>query len=1495
MAKSKRINRRALLLVALFGLFVLGGVVVIYIKQMPEDPAVHISRAEQYFKETPPQWNKARREYSRAIEAVKGDRMLDAKNFLRIAELNMDQIKNDTSLSPLERRELYGQAFTALERSIQQDSTLLPARKMMAEQRWMISLGQMQNTKAWEEFILHADRLLQLEEDAQTYRRRGIARSFLARVDAKTYLGDALADLRKAIDLAPDDIDNWKALLSVIENQAKDTELLEETFGKAMQKKPDSAELRIAWAEYLIKNERDEEALQAIETARKLAPDKALAYLALARYYTDKKQYDKAMATLQEAQKVDPTEVRVYFYLSRLHQIQGDPRAAADALRSGLTALDQWTGENTGNARINVEKARESLHYYLAEMLLSEALRIKDHEKRQALVDEAQKSFAILVQYFPDDPRQYGIAGQIAYLNQDWNKARENLETAFGSPRGRTARTAALLAEVYTRLRMPTRAEEMYQRIVQIPGQERQVPFLLQIARLRIDSRDYRTARQLAERIQSIQPDNEDAADILRALDLLSGRAPLPTAGPVTPLQRMMILRMAQEQALQNNPDQAIGTLETLYRIEPENLQTLSELIQILRIHDRTDRAVELVKQAQQKDPDNPVFDRWLTMLQAQTPEQQYQAQKEMILKEKDPLARQLGLWRLNRQYNRTDEAEAHLAEARKIDPDHPAIVQIDFAMAVEKSQWDKAREQIQRIADNQDNTRLMMEARLAVAQNQWAQAIQPLESILLTSPHLQQVRLMLAEAYLRNDQMGQAKEQLQTVLDNDRKNVAALLALARIAESEQNMPAHDNYIRQAMLYPAGKVNPEIRERWLQSQVEKKDPAAALAERQKIYQRDPNNLLNAMRLAALYENNKQYNQAIAIYEQALPKVGDKVSIAMPLARAYRDSGQSSKADALFSNLLKENTAPADKARILVAWGNFLASNDADAAVNMYNKAQQADPGGTAGLRALANLRTGQAQQLAQAGSRQEARQRYDQSIEAIGKAIAIQPEDVQLKLVLASLYGETEQFDKAGAIYRTILESNPDQGVALVGLGRIALDQNDLPTAMEYFNKAIEKNSGYGDGYIFRAEVHKARGQIDRAIYDLEKAVALQQGNLRLRMDLARLYEAVQFFDKAAQQYLQVVMMQPSFYPAHLRRLELFLRQQRWAAVESLAAEAMEQFPRDPQFPLILARMWKQRGQMDRQLGMLDQARQLAPDSVDVVRAWLIGLIEAGQLQQAMKESQAYLNRKNHRAGVLALQARIANQANPQDPRVKQAYYEAIKEARPGTDDTFFVMENMNISWGAEKILGQIADISKVRPEDWQVFVFLADLMSRTKPAQVAQILDLYRKAQAAAPNEGVWEVVTLRIANTYERSNDLTKAEATYKELLAKNPDNIAALNNLAYLYADKLGQADKALPLIERALQQRSDSANLLDTYAWVLVQLGQLDRAKTFMQQVISQGQPGPDALYHMGYLLEKTEDPAGAEEYYRQAYEMIRATPDHPLQKPLQQAMARITKE
>jgi len=79
------------------------------------------------------------------------------------------------------------------------------------------------------------------------------------------------------------------------------------------------------------------------------------------------------------------------------------------------------------------------------------------------------------------------------------------------------------------------------------------------------------------------------------------------------------------------------------------------------------------------------------------------------------------------------------------------------------------------------------------------------------------------------------------------------------------------------------------------------------------------------------------------------------------------------------------------------------------------------------------------------------------------------------------------------------------------------------------------------------------------------------------------------------------------------------------------------------------------------------------------------------------------------------------------------------------------------------------------------------------------------------------------QLAAMYEEAGDYPKAIDRYRRMIALNPDDVMATNNLAMLLAARTNAPASALPLAERARGLAPNSPEVADTLGWILVLLG------------------------------------------------------------------------
>ena len=79
-------------------------------------------------------------------------------------------------------------------------------------------------------------------------------------------------------------------------------------------------------------------------------------------------------------------------------------------------------------------------------------------------------------------------------------------------------------------------------------------------------------------------------------------------------------------------------------------------------------------------------------------------------------------------------------------------------------------------------------------------------------------------------------------------------------------------------------------------------------------------------------------------------------------------------------------------------------------------------------------------------------------------------------------------------------------------------------------------------------------------------------------------------------------------------------------------------------------------------------------------------------------------------------------------------------------------------------------------------------------------------------------------------------ECEASYRQILRLEPNNLSALNNYAYLLATHGGDLRQAESMSQRTIQAQPDNATFLDTYAWILHLQGQDYLAAFYIQKAL-----------------------------------------------------------
>ncbi|MBV7299792.1 XrtA/PEP-CTERM system TPR-repeat protein PrsT [Enterovibrio paralichthyis] len=445
-------------------------------------------------------------------------------------------------------------------------------------------------------------------------------------------------------------------------------------------------------------------------------------------------------------------------------------------------------------------------------------------------------------------------------------------------------------------------------------------------------------------------------------------------------------------------------------------------------------------------------------------------------------------------------------------------------------------------------------------------------------------------------------------------------------------------------------------------------------------------------------------------------------------------------------------------------------------------------------------------------------------IENLQAAIDADPDSKDAKVALTNYLLARGMQDDANTIADNWLQKNPKDTVALMVKGLLLKEKGDLNGARDYFNQIREIEPSNVQSLAALAEIENLKNNKKQAIALLKQAKEIAPTNysvshqyITLSHEFGDLPRAMATIDEQlkadpfnaqlkVQKALALVLSGDN--QAAINLLEGISDTDRYADVWRLLGNVylasdnvtdakrnyrrlLEVTPNDPNAFLQLIQLASMQSRIDEGLVLIDRAQKQFPNDIrfPIIKAGLYinnGEIDAGQkvldsLPEALKNAPY----------ALQLQGRVYI-AQKKLPAAIDAYtkrYNAEPSVQTARELASVYSLNGDNEEGAQFLETAIGDFGeKAQP----LKILLAELQLRTSPQ----------------------------------------KAEKSYKAILAENPHNPVALNNLAWLYME-LNDIEQACDYAKKAHDIASRSYEIVDTYGYCLLKKGDTDKALELLE--------------------------------------------------------------
>jgi tetratricopeptide (TPR) repeat protein len=609
----------------------------------------------------------------------------------------------------------------------------------------------------------------------------------------------------------------------------------------------------------------------------------------------------------------------------------------------------------------------------------------------------------------------------------------------------------------------------------------------------------------------------------------------------------------------------------------------------------------------------------------------------------------------------------------------------------------------------------------------------------------------------------------------------------------------------------------------------------------------PDNILVQLKLGLTFFANREYDEARELALRILDKHPDYEEALLLLAETAISSEQIEESRKLIGDLRERDH---DRPGYHLALGTLdLRQQNQEAAEDRFRAALGLDPQSSAAYALLGTLfwsrsdlaAADQAFKTASeyAPLRSSLRLRYAQFKLQTGAAAEAKkiledvvrqaPDFLPPRVFLMKIACAEGRNDDCAARVQDILTQDRTNYEASFEDGVASLTKGDVEKAVrdfEYLSNTYTQNPlvryQLALAYLQRAKRGSAI-EIRTALEDTERclsdALRLDSHFREAILLLAQLKITKGNPAAALNPLIELIKEKPQIVEAHYLLASAYLAQQNRAKALAVYQQMSEIFPQDPQPPFHIGRILLGQRQPAEARKAFERSIEIY---ADYLPAWeeIVDLdIAEERYTDAMDRVQKQIDKDPHLGVPWALRAKIYL-AQRNLPRAEADLLQAI-DRDPKLEAGYIALS--------------------------QLYMVLK------RPERAIEKLNAYTEKNKSVS-------VLMQLAMIHEQLKQFSAARGAYEVILGVQSSFAPALNNLAVLYSEHLGDIDAAHDLARKAREFVPNQPDIADTLGWILFKKGDYRNAARLLQESASQLPEHPEVQFHLGmslYMLGEEE--------------------------------------
>ncbi len=604
---------------------------------------------------------------------------------------------------------------------------------------------------------------------------------------------------------------------------------------------------------------------------------------------------------------------------------------------------------------------------------------------------------------------------------------------------------------------------------------------------------------------------------------------------------------------------------------------------------------------------------------------------------------------------------------------------------------------------------------------------------------------------------------------------------------------------------------------------DKDGAAAALSLVQKIV---PEHVLSIYLLGTISYLEKEYQQAESSLLKALDLAPEHLMARKLLGATYLQLRQPRKTIDILDSYRMSYTNDAQFSSLLGA--AFMQTGDKEKGAELLEKAVELSPD-------VAVMRTQLAVGKLALGD-------TDKAIEELQSAVSLDSSLIQAELMLVYIYLKESQFDAAIAAAKKIIDDKPKDPVGHNLLGTAYMGKGEKSLAQDSFKQALLEDDTFNPARINLAtlELQDKNTQTAKKIY--EDVLSRDSAHIGAILGMAKIATLRNELDSVVKWLERAHNTDTSRVDVAAMLVDSYLKKEEMLKALQVARLTADKAPNVLLSHEILGRVYMAVDEFSNAVSSYKRLFELSQGNIKAAMLLAGAQMKAGNPIAAEKVAKNAIKKDSDdiRPYIFLAQLQVSQEDTAQALKTAKMIQKKFKGGSIGYEiqgDIYSHLEQFSQALNSYRTAFDIEKTSTL---------VLKLYLSHGKEGNTGESVKIAEGWLKEVPED---VRVRMMLAMGLQGSGEIKRANEHYEKVLRYQPNNVAALNNLAWSLAEE--GDERAIIYAKKAYELSSQSPEVMDTYGWVLVQFGQYEKGISVLRDASSKAPNLPDLRYHLAY--------------------------------------------